>query len=59
MFKRIDRAIRDYQATTAEVVKAALHAVKDREYTGLINAASIRIGAALTLQDVLAAEIAR
>jgi hypothetical protein len=57
MSKRIDRAIRDYQATvTPEAVKKALKALGHR---GLINAASIRIGAASALQDVLAEEIAR
>jgi hypothetical protein len=60
MSKAITNAIAAYQAATApEAVKAALHAVKDRESAGIINAGSIRIGAASALLDVLAEEIAR
>jgi hypothetical protein len=56
----MSESIANYQAAiTPEAVKATLHAVKDCSYVGLIDAAGIRAGAALTLQDVLAAEIAR
>jgi hypothetical protein len=58
MSKRIDHAIRKYQATVApEAVKKALKASSDRSV--LFNAKSIRMGAASVLLDVLAEEIAR
>ncbi len=58
MSKRIDRAIRKYQATVApEAIKKVLKALDRRG--GLINAKSIRTGAASGLLDVLADEIAR
>ncbi|MGY3120362.1 hypothetical protein ACVWXQ_004299 [Bradyrhizobium sp. S3.14.4] len=58
MSKRIDQAIRKYQATVAtEAVKAALKASSDR--SGLFNSKSIRMSAASVLLDVLAEEVAR
>ena len=58
MSKRIDQAIRNYQAAvTPEAVKKALKASSDS--SGLINAKSIRMGAASVLLDVLAEEIAQ
>ncbi|WP_161494856.1 hypothetical protein [Bradyrhizobium canariense] len=58
MSKRIDQAIRNYQAAvTTEAVKKALKASSDR--SGLFNAKSIRMGAASVLLGILAEEIAR
>lgn len=58
MSKRIDQAIRKYQATvTPEAVKKVLKASSDR--SGLVNAKSIRMGAASVLLNVLDDEIAR
>jgi hypothetical protein len=57
MSRRIDRAIRKYQA--AVTPKAVKETLKASDRCGLINAKSIRMGAASALLDVLAEEIAR
>lgn len=57
MSKRIDRAIRKYQA--AVTPKAVKETLKASDRCGLISAENIRMGAAAALQDVLAEEIAR
>jgi hypothetical protein len=56
MSKRIDRAIREYQAAvTPEAIKKTLKTLGHRD---IINGAGVRIGAASELYDVLAEEIA-
>ena len=57
MSKRIDQAIRKYQATVAP--KAIKEALEASDRCGLIIAKGIRMVAASVLLDVLAEEIAR
>jgi len=57
MSKRIDGAIRKYQATVTP--KAVKETLKASDRCGLINANGIRMGVASALLDVLAEEIAR
>lgn len=61
MSKRIDRAIREYQDTvTPEGVKDVIATYKANGLPkGLITAAGIRIGAVMTLKDILEEEIGK